>query len=153
MAEGVRMTETTTEARPVMTAAELAEHMTTQYGRNYAESDDGYSDMEAEAGRGWRVVAGWGRDGWDMGEWPYVMVYTRESKPGQTAEFELMQVVEGDRTQYSFGTEADRSAAMDYLFLWYAAGERWAPLTGEQREQLDKGELTFDPKWRGPCRL
>jgi hypothetical protein len=144
--------------RPIMTAAELREHHVSDHGRNYAESDDGESDMAAEEGRGWRVVANWGHDGWDMGTWPYVMIYVRNAGdegslfvPGR--RFELMQICEGDRTQYAFENQADREAAMDYLFLWYAAGQDWAPLSYEDRARLDAGELEPGPKWRGPCRV
>jgi hypothetical protein len=151
------MTTTYAITRPLMTAAELREHQATQYGRNYAESDDGYSDMDAEQGRGWHALAGWGRDGWDLGDWPYVAIYTREAGdrgslfvPGR--RFELMQICEGDRTQYAFETRAERDAAVDYLFLWYAAGKRWAPLSYEDRAKLDAGELTVDEKFRGPYR-
>ena len=49
-------------------------------------------------------------------------------------------------------SEEDQHAAIDYLFLWYAADQRWAPLNYDQREALNAGTLTFDEKWRGPCR-
>jgi hypothetical protein len=83
----------TTDTRPVMTAAELREHHVADYRRDYNESDDGYSDMEAEEGRGWRALPSWGRDGWDLGKWPYVVLYKRErdDKP----RFELMAICEG----------------------------------------------------------
>jgi hypothetical protein len=135
--------------RPIMTAAELRQHQTRSYGRDYRESDDGYSDMEAEEGRGWHALAGWGQDGWDLGDWPYVVIYVRD----QPNSFSLMQIVEGDRTVYSFTSEEDRSAAIDYLFLWYAASRRWSPLQEEDREKLNAGELVIpDSKWRGPYR-
>lgn len=132
--------------RKIMTAAELREHKTTDYGRDYRESCDGYGDMEAEEKRGWHAVSGWGRDGWDLGNWPYVVISTRE----QHNKYGLMQTVEGDRDVYWFSSEEDRSAAIDYLFLWYAAGNRWAPLAESDREALNAGEMTFDEKWRGP---
>lgn len=135
--------------RPLMSSAELATHQARQYGRNYAESDDGYGDMEAEGKRGWHAVSGWGRDGWDLGNWPYVIIYRRKLAEGK---FGVMQIVEGDRTVYHFGSEADRDAAVDYLFLWYAAGEDWAPLGYEDRGRLDAGELAVDEKFRGPYR-
>jgi hypothetical protein len=151
------MTTAYTITRPMMTAAELTTHQAAQYGRNYAESDDGYSDMEAEEGRGWHALASWGRDGWDLGTWPYVMIYTRTTSgrfephdPG--GRWELMSIVEGDRDVYRFVTEADRDAATDYLFLWYAAGQRWAPLGYEDRAKLDAGKLAVDEKFRGPYR-
>ena len=135
--------------RPRMTAAELKEHETASYGRNYTESDDGYSDMEAEEKRGWSVQAGWGQDGWNLGDWPYVMFYFRE----RDDSYELLTIVEGDRTAWKFSSREDRDAAVDYLFLWYAAGESWAPLSWEDREKLDAGTLVIaDSKWRGPYR-
>jgi hypothetical protein len=137
--------------RPMMTAAELAGCQVNQYGRDYTESDDGYDDMAAEEGRGWHANAGWGRDGWNLGDWPYVVIYTREFADDQHP-FGVMQIVEGDRTVYAFASKADQDAALDYLFLWYAAGSRWAPLTEEDRGRLDAGELTVDEKFRGPYR-
>ena len=143
---------TQTETRPVMTAAELATHQASAYGRDYSESDDGYGDMAAEEGRGWRAISGWGADGWDLGSWPYVVIYFHESGdttiPG--ARYDLMQICEGDRTVYSFTSSADREAAADYLFLWYSADEDWSPVTWETRAQLDAGEIEIDPKFRGP---
>lgn len=138
--------------RPPMTAAELRTHQVTQYGRDYRFSDDGYSDMEVEQKRGWKAIAGWGRDGWDLGNWPYVAIYIRNRllSPPPEAPYELMQVVEGDRTVWTFTSPADRAAAIDYLFLWHAAGEDWAPLRHDQRAELDDGMLTVDEKFRGP---
>ena len=162
--------------RPLMTATELAEHQAEQRGRDYRESDDGYSDMEAEQRRGWRAIANWGADGWNLGAWPYVMIYTRDTASCQSCganladgsgdgtgghwqnctapagRFALMQIVEGDRTAYAFTSEADRDAALDFLFLWYAAGQRWAPLAEGDRAKLDAGELTVDAMFRGPYR-
>lgn len=37
-------------------------------------SGDGYDWMDEAIGAGWRVIASWGADGWDMGDWPYVIV-------------------------------------------------------------------------------
>jgi hypothetical protein len=57
------MSTETQATRPIMTAAELKAHHVGANGRNYAESDDGYSDMQAETRRGWSNVSGWGSDG------------------------------------------------------------------------------------------
>jgi hypothetical protein len=130
-----------------MSAAELAAHKTSEHGRDYRLSGDGYDDMDLAEKAGWRVIPSWGRDGWDLGDWPYVAIYTRDAGDA----FELMVVVEGDHTVYRFSDNADLIAAIDYLFLWYAAGKRWAPLTWEQRGQLDAGELQVDEKFRGGC--
>lgn len=136
--------------RPIMTRDELAKHHVEDHGRDYSQSCDGYEDMEVAERQKWSVVANWGRDGWDLGGWPYVAIYTRE----RAGKYELQQIVEGDHSRYEFDNEDDRTAAMDYLFLWYAADKHWAPITCDQREMLDSGyPLVIPDKWRGPCRL
>lgn len=140
------MEATSTVARPIMTAAELKAHYVGANGRNYAESDDGYSDMAAEAGRGWSNVSSWGADGWDLGDWPYVSFQVKH----EGASFLLQQIVEGDRSRWAFDSRDDLYAAIDYLFLWYAAGESWAPLTYEQRNALNAGTLRIPEQFRGP---
>jgi hypothetical protein len=148
------MTTTYTPTRPVMTRAELATHHIRDWGRDYRESDDGWSDMEAEGRRGWRVISGWGRDGWDLGDWPYVAIYTRTTNPGTMTDgklnrvYELLQVVEGDRSLWTFTSTEDRRAAIDYLFLWYAADD----LPWVDREKLDAGQQEIGVRFRGPYR-
>lgn len=139
--------------RPVMNQAELQGHAANSYGRDYSESDEGYGDMQAEQKRGWKVVSGWGRDGWDMGDWPLVSVLTRQVKPdpahGVGTRFQVMTIVEGDRSVYTLDTVVDQEAALDYLFLWYSAGEDWSPVTYDNREQLEAGQLDVADKFRG----
>ena len=170
------MTDETT-TRPIMTAAELRTYQVEEYGRDYTESCDGYEDMEAEESRGWLAVANWGRDGWDLGTWPYVVMYVRNASScgvcganltdgsgdginghwqncaSNAGRFELMQICEGDRTVWAFASQEDRGAAIDYLFLWYGAGQDWAPLSWEDREPLNAGELQVPAEFRGPCRI
>jgi hypothetical protein len=38
---------------------------------DYAE--EGY-DWISRLSNGWYAVPGWGKDGWDLGNWPYVIV-------------------------------------------------------------------------------
>ena len=40
---------------------------------NYREGD-GYDWKEEIETEGWAVIPNWGIDGWDLGQWPYVMV-------------------------------------------------------------------------------
>ena len=145
--------------RPIMTAAELAEHQVDAYGRDYNESDDGYEDMEVESRRGWGAISGWGKDGWDMGSWPYVVI-SRRRHAGAPAQdlapcWEVLSTCEGDRTVYRFQSEADQLAALDYLFVWYGIAhdyDSWTieGLTHDKREALDAGTLRVPAKFRGP---
>jgi hypothetical protein len=41
------------------------------------ESGDGYDRMDSVMDRGWHAVSAWGRDGWDLGDWPLVMYFVR----------------------------------------------------------------------------
>ena len=132
--------------RTIMTRDELATHRDTSHGRNHALSSDGYDDMTLAEAQKWHAVSGWGRDGWDLGDWPYVAIYIRDLN----GTYQMQQIVEGDHDVYTFASREDREAAIDYMFLWYAAGQDWAPLGYEQRATLDAGELEVDPKWRGP---
>lgn len=134
-----------------MGKAELAGHQVGRWGRDYSESCDGYSDMEAEARRGWEIISGWGSEGWDLGHWPYVAFYRRNHGDGGLG---LLEIVEGDRTEWRFKTEEDRAAALDYLFLWYAAHEdrHWSPARLEDKPRLEAGSLPVDEKFRGPYR-
>jgi hypothetical protein len=131
-----------------MGRAELDMFRLASHGRDYSRSDDGYSDMEAAEHEGWRSRSSWGADGWDLGNWPYVSFQMAERE----GRYLLQTIVEGDHEQWSFPTAGDRDAAIDYLFLWYAAGQEWVPLTWEQRGALDAGGFTVEPKFRGPYR-
>lgn len=139
-------------SRPIMTAEELRRHHVDAHGRDYSRADDGFDEMENNSEEGWRPVAGWGLDGWHLGEWPYAVISHRTVSADR---FELLSVVEGDHDRYSFETEADRESAIDYLFLWYGLGkeyDRWTAegLTPDKREALDAGTLRVPNRFRGP---
>src|ERR1035437_6034430 len=110
--------------RPVMSAAELAEHQG-QRRRQLGDLGDGYDQMEELNRKGWHAVSSWGCDGWDLGSWPYVVVYTRRIvEPVDVfSPYLLATNCEGDFDTYSFATIEDRQAAMDYLFGWYTLAE------------------------------
>lgn len=145
-----------TPTRPIMTRDELQSHHLTAYGRDFGQSDDGYDDMEANDGRkGWRSVAGWGRDGWDLGEWPYVVVSHGTLAGDGPGKYRLLSVCEGDHTVYAFDSPDDRDAATDYLFVWYGVSreyDTWMAegLTYDSREALDVGTLRVPERFRGP---
>lgn len=108
---------------------------------------DGFERMDAGREHGWRPTPQWGRDGWDLGNWPYVVLYRRDPahehdpRPGDTwcrwcnselgepsHTWEIACDVEGDHDRWAFPTKALRDEAMDYLFAWYAVSmsQEWA---------------------------
>lgn len=140
-------TDPYTPTRPLMTRDELATHKHESHSREFAIADDGYDDMALAEKRGWLTVSAWGRDGWDLGEWPYVAFYVRN----HDGRFFMQTIVEGDHDIWAFDSQDDRHAAIDYLFLWYAAGKDWSPLTDTDRDALSAGTYEVpDVKWRGP---
>ena len=38
---------------------------------------DGYDDMELAEKIGWHPISAWGKDGWNLGSWPLVIVFFR----------------------------------------------------------------------------
>jgi hypothetical protein len=85
--------------------------------------DDGYDIMEPARARRWRAIPGWGRDGWDLGSWPLVVIYHRHINDA----WQLAYYVEGDLAVYSYPSRALRDAATDCLAFWHwlHAGESW----------------------------
>ena len=85
--------------------------------------NDGYDRMTTAAQRGWNAVAAWGGQGWDLGEWPYAVIFHRT----RDGACELAENVEGDVTMYSYPTRALRDRATDAMafFHWRLHDEEW----------------------------
>lgn len=101
-------------------------------------SDEGYGWMENAGHDGWKAVSGWGADGWDLGDWPYVIYMVREriespgtatlsqirAKDSLAAEdhltvFELASYCEGDCRIETYDNVHSRQAAIDQAFIWH----------------------------------
>ncbi|MGH3262377.1 MAG: hypothetical protein ACRDNS_10300, partial [Trebonia sp.] len=85
---------------------------------------DGYDVMDAVGQPpAWTAVSSWGHDGWDLGRWPYVVIYTRRHGD----RHQLAQYVEGDVDAYSYSTREELYAAIDHLafFYWHNHDESW----------------------------
>ncbi len=77
--------------------------------------EDG-SDWLSQLGEcGWRMVPSWGRDGWDLLEWPYAAVahFDGEDRYG------LAVYEEGDVSVESFPLREARDAATDRIAVQY----------------------------------
>lgn len=86
--------------------------------------DDGYDWIERLIGTGWHVVPAWGSDGWDLGQWPYVIMAHHN---GDT--FGLVVYVEGDLEVEEFETREARDKATSHkaIFYWQLRDVRGAP--------------------------
>src|SRR5437763_17067433 len=82
----------------------------------------GYDVMEfAQRIRKWYPVASWGRDGYDLGSWPLVIVFVRNTPDS----YEVIEYVEGDVCMYACPTSEIRQSIIDELafFHWKHQGE------------------------------
>ena len=75
-----------------------------------AEGWSGYDYIERAESRGWTALALWGKDGYDFGQWPYVIGFVRV-------------VRDGARRLYGFGTYVEGDLTTDYFRSWDACNE------------------------------
>lgn len=114
--------------------------------------DDGYEFMAAGTAAGWSAVAAWGKDGWDLGSWPYVVVLFRDRivKPSTldndpaVKAYERATYLEGDVTVETFATADDREKATDEtaLFYWKADGADWLDRGDDLRGPYSRSRRT-----------
>ncbi len=69
---------------------------------------EGYDRMEYADRSGWAAIPSWGRDGWNLGRWPPVVVYHR-------GELEIAVDVEGDINIEEFTTREERDRKTDEI--------------------------------------
>lgn len=57
---------------------------------------DGYDWMDATRERGWLTLSGWGKDGWDAGAWPYLIITISRGKDDKGFFWGVTTYCEGD---------------------------------------------------------
>lgn len=101
--------------------------------RALGRGGDGYDWIEEARRFGW--LSSWGRDGWDLGSWPYVIVVARLRGTWQVATY-----VEHDITVEEFTTPEEMAQHIDRIawFYWRAHKETWIEgiAEGEEPEHL-----------------
>jgi hypothetical protein len=87
----------------------------------------GYDAMELADKHGWHPLAAWGKDGWNLGSWPLVIVFFRNRQQEDTVLYQVVEYVEGDVTMWSCPTKQLRRAVIDELafFHWKHMHEEW----------------------------
>lgn len=103
--------------------------------------DEGYDFIDPAGTRGYTVIPNWGRDGWDLGDWPYVMYFINPITNT------VMEYVEGDLTFWQYATRAQALERIDQLFL------AWSEPVKERLEKLDRMPTTtreVPDEYRGP---
>jgi len=106
---------------------------------------DGYDDMDYARQKGWHAISSWGRDGYDLGSWPYAIVFIRRKEE----RVEIAVYVAGDVDQYAFPIEELLIQAIDEEALFH-----WKHNTRSAPDDIDKYATVDDlpPELRGPYR-
>ncbi len=101
---------------------------------------DGY-DWLGALRHGWYDVSSWGRDGWDLGSWPLVIVahYDGEDRYG------LAVYVEGDVEVTAYPNREERNGATDRVAAFY-----WRRRRGQRPDDLPAEGDELLPHHRGP---
>jgi hypothetical protein len=103
-----------------MTLVEKIDTSRYEYPTPTVWADDGYEFMQKSREQaGWYDVGSWGRDGWNLGVWPLVIVQHRDPSP-LIGTFDVLYYVEGDITIYRYDTREERDAKTDVLFVFHA---------------------------------
>lgn len=76
---------------------------------------DGYNVMGLVGAIEWYAVGAWGKKGYDLGSWPYVIIFFRDKED----DYGLVYYVEGDVTQYKCPTKEIREQITDGIAFWH----------------------------------
>jgi|SRR2546430_16687312 len=83
----------------------------------------GYDVSEYVVDENWVLVPLWGKNGWNLGKWPYVMIFFRT----EGDYFEVAEYIEGDITVYSCPSKEIRYQITNELAFshWKFQEEEW----------------------------
>jgi hypothetical protein len=95
--------------------------------RNY-HLNGGYDWMDLIAEHGWAVIPSWGSEGWDLGQWPYIMVAATRTADRIGNLFGVATYCEGDVTCTYYRTKARQwDAITEQAFFHWKNGQAHGP--------------------------
>lgn len=103
-------------------------------------SRDGYDWMDAASETGWHTLSNWGKDGWDAGQWPYVMVSLAKTADEHGNLYGMTTYCEGDMVTTFYRSQSEQWKAITAWCHWHwkHSGEQWAAALPEKAEDLDQ---------------
>ncbi len=111
-------TVTTKDTHEDIAAAVLLDH----------HNGDGYEWMDKIGAEGWAAVPNWGSEGWDLGQWPYVMVAATKTADKNGALYGMATYCEGDTTTSWFRSQiAQWEAITEQAFFSWTMGQAPGP--------------------------
>jgi hypothetical protein len=108
---------------------------------------DWMDDVEKD---GWYAVGTWGVDGYDLGQWPYVIVVVRNTKDDKGRLYGYGLYCEGDVRTHWYRDRVERWEAITReAFFYWKLNQRDAPNIGwaKTADQLPI-DLRRPPGWR-----
>ena len=89
---------------------------------------DGYEWMDRIVGAGWVPVPNWGSQGWDLGQWPYVIVTVATTTDGERVMYGVGTYCEGDTSTTWYRTQAAQwEAITEHAFFSWTMGQAAGP--------------------------
>lgn len=108
----------------------------------YVDAYDGEEWIEKAAELGWTVPGLWGRDGWNLGRFPYVIIAVYANKEAQV--WAAVTYVEGDTEVYAYSTRDEWDRKVTEIAAWY-----WRHYQNGPDDLPDEGN-DFLPHHMGP---
>lgn len=95
-------------------------HAEAPHGRNDARgySLDGYDWIDAAETTGWYALSNWGKDGWDAGQWPYVIVALAKGQDEVGPFFGMTTYCEGDLETTFYRSQEQQWEAITEWCRW-----------------------------------
>lgn len=89
---------------------------------------EGYGWIQSLTGTGWHELVAWGRGGWDLGSWPYIIFAVAQAEEEQGKLIGYCTYVEGGVAARWYRTRDARSLAISKEAYWYwASGQADEP--------------------------
>lgn len=114
---------------------------TAPHGRNdhRGYSLDGYDWIEAAATTGWHVIGSWGKDGWDCGQWPYVLMALAKGSDEHGNFYGITTYCEGDLATTFFRSQQEQWKAITEWCLWnWEHGQGDGPKVTQEQVAVDR---------------
>ena len=106
----------------------------------------GYDWMDLIEQHGWTVLSCWGSEGWDLGQWPYVMVAATRTADRIGNLFGVATYCEGDVTCTYYRTKARQwDAITEQAFSHWKNGQADGPA------DLPETAAELPSRYRMPC--
>lgn len=95
-------------------------HHRAPHGRGDAEgySLDGWDWIDAAATTGWHALSSWGKDGWDAGSWPYVIITLAKGRDEVGNFYGITTYCEGDLDTSFYRSQQEQWKAITEWCRW-----------------------------------